>query len=203
MSGKKIAAVLAFIGTLAAGVNAGAAQVIAGSEPTIYVGDFVPVDNAEGNGLLGGVASSMHTRTVNRDAEKFSDAIVAALNDRHVVAARLPDAIPAQGWIVRGVFQSLDKSTHLISLPFSKQKGPNVEVSVTIADAAKDPNTPFAVVGSDAALKGQGNALSWNPYIIGAKLVYKSVEGSKSLDALAGQIADKILQNQSALGQHS
>ena len=58
------------------------------------------------------------------------------------------------------------------------------------------------MIGADAILKGQGSAFGWNPYIIGAKLVIHEVEGRKSMDALADQIADKILENRAGLGRH-
>jgi len=197
-----------FIVAVSAIAAPGRAQLTSGSgsPPTIYVEDFRPVDEAaQGSGPLGAIASSMHRREVDENADRLSDALVAALNSRNASATRLhdTDAVPERGWIVRGVLYSLDKQSHLISLPFQKSGGgPNVEVSVTIADAARDPATPFAVVGTDAALKGQGSALSWNPYIIGAKFIVKKVEGEASIEALAQQIAAKILDSRQALALH-
>jgi hypothetical protein len=133
------------------------------SLPTIYVEDFQPVDEAaQGSGPLAAMSSSMHRREVDENADKLSDALVDALRSKNISAARLheSDALSERGWIVRGVLYSLDKQSHLISLPFHKNGGgPNVEVSVTIANAAKDPATPFAVIGTDERKSG-------TPYII-------------------------------------
>jgi hypothetical protein len=194
---KAIAVIAVF--AVADAIVPGQAQPAPGSAavPTIYVGEFQPVDAAQGHGPLGAIASTMHANTVDQGAKKLSDALVAALHSRKISVMRLHEAdpLPAQGWIVRGVLYSLDKESHLVSLPFHKSnQGPNVEVSVTIADASSAPGKPFAIVGTDAALKGQGSALSWNPYIIGAKLVIDKAESDSSIAKLAQQIADKILQ---------
>jgi hypothetical protein len=108
----------------------------------------------------------------------------------------MPDiaALSHPSWIVQGVFYAMDENSRLITVPFiSKQKGPNVEVSVSIADSAKDPNVPFAVIGTDAVFKGQSTAISWNPYIAGAKFVLHQVQGNDSIQILADDIAQKIL----------
>jgi hypothetical protein len=175
--------------------------------PAIYVGSFQSAEASTGQGFgpLHGLSSSLHTHRVDENAEKLSQALVRALraHGRPAQALSLAGASPSSGWIVRGVFYSLDSDSHLISVPFmGKKKGPNVEVTVTIADAAKDANTPFAVIGTDAALRGQGSAISWNPYIVAAKFVIHTVEGDRSIEALANEIATKILDNRAALDRN-
>ena len=74
----------------------------------------------------------------------------------------------------------MDENSRLISVPFiSTDKGPNVEVSVTVADYAQNPDIPFAVIGTEAVLKGQGTAISWNPYVAAAKFVPASGQGAE------------------------
>ncbi len=180
--------------------RAGFAEEANGSAaPPIYVGEFQPVEQpSSGFGPLHALTSGLHDRSVDKEATALSLAVVRALQNRQIAAQKLaPDGpLPASGWLVRGVFYSLDSGGHLLSLPFlNSHKSPNVEVSVTIADCAKDPATPFAVIGTDAVIKGRGAPIGWNPYVIGARLVIKDVERTNSLDDLAAQIAQKISEN--------
>jgi hypothetical protein len=147
----------------------------------------------------------MQARRVDDSAEKLSRALVKALSDNKVAAASLSPSgpLPTEGWVVRGVFYSL-QDDRLISIPFmGGKKDHNVEVTVTIADASKNLDKPFAVIGTDAALKGQGSSLSWNPYIIAAKFAVNQTQGQKSLDALASEISTKILEHRDDLGQRA
>jgi hypothetical protein len=78
---------------------------------------------------------------------------------------------PSSGWLIQGVFYALDENSRLISVPFvHTDKGPNVEVSVTVTDYALNSDVPFAVIGTEAVLKGQGTAISWNPTLPPQKL---------------------------------
>lgn len=69
---------------------------------------------------------------------RLSSALIAALANRGARAEKLPrDAAvrPRSGWMIQGIFYALDQNSRLISVPFlSKQTGPNVEVSVAVAD---------------------------------------------------------------------
>ena len=61
---------------------------------------------------------------------------------------------------------------------------------------------PFAVIGNEAILKGQGTAVSWNPYVAAAKFVVHQVQGEDSLQLLANQIAQKIVDERQNLVMH-
>jgi hypothetical protein len=65
-----------------------------------------------------------------------------------------------------------------------------------------NPEVPFAVIGTEAVLKGQATAISWNPYVAAAKFVLHQVKGQDSIDVLAGQIAQKIVDEQQTLLEH-
>ena len=52
---------------------------------------------------------------------------------------------------------------------------------------------PFAIIGTDSVLKGQGAPIGWNPYVVSARFVVHRIEGDKSLNDLADQIAQKIV----------
>ena len=53
---------------------------------------------------------------------------------------------------------------------------------MTVADYAQNPDIPFAVIGTEAVLKGQGTAISWNPYVAAAKFVLHQVKGQNSIN---------------------
>ena len=54
----------------------------------------------------------------------------------------------------------------------------------------------------EAVLKGQGTAISWNPAVAAAKFVLHQVKGQNSIDVLAAQIAQKIVDEQQTLLEH-
>lgn len=175
--------------------------------PRLYVGAFKPVEQPpHGFGPLHALNSDVRHVKSSENAARLSSALVAALMKRGARAEELPTDIPQRpqsGWIIRGVFYALDQNSRLISVPLlNKQTGPNVEVSVTIADAAKAPEVPFAVIGNDAMLKGQGTALSWNPYVAASKFVIHQVQGEDSLTLLADEIAQRILEERQNLLTH-
>jgi hypothetical protein len=175
--------------------------------PPLYIGTFKPVEKApEGFGPLHALNSDIRRMKSSENAARLSSALIAALVKHGAQAEKPPtDAAlrPQSGWKIQGIFYALDQNSRLISVPFlSKQKGPNVEVSVTVADYAKNPDVPFAVIGNDAILKGQGTAASWNPYVAAAKFVVHQVQEEDSLQRLADQIAQKILEERQNLVMH-
>jgi hypothetical protein len=182
----------------ATGVDAAEPEAGVTAVPALYVGEFRPVEQApQGRGPLRALNSDYRRVKADRNAARFSAALVEALQKQGLKAAALPEdpsLRPRAGWLIRGVYYALDENSRLISLPLSgSDKGPNVEVSVTVADCAQDPDVPFAVIGSDSALKGQGTPASWNPYVAAAKFVVHRVQGEDSLAQLAAEIARKIL----------
>jgi hypothetical protein len=175
--------------------------------PPLYIGTFKPIEETpEGFGPLHALNSDIRHMKSSENAARLSSALISALVKRGVRAEKLPaDAAlrPPSGWMIQGIFYALDQNSRLISVPFlSKQKGPNVEVSVTVADCAKSPDVPFAVIGNDAILKGQGTAVSWNPYVAAAKFVVHQAQGEDSLQLLADQIAQRILDERQSLLMH-
>lgn len=175
----------------------------AASSPVLYVGQFRPVTTASsGFGPLHAIKSDLHAHRVDDNAAALSRALVKSLSAAHFAAEALPskEPLPKSGWLVSGVFYSLDDGGHLLTIPFlNTKKAPDVEVTVTLADIAKDPHTPFAVIGTDSVLKGQGAPIGWNPYVVGARFVVHRIEGDQSLNDLAGQITQKVLQSRADL----
>jgi hypothetical protein len=175
--------------------------------PTIYVGQFQPIaPNSPGFGPIHLIKSELRTQRTDANAAALSQAVIEALSAAHVRVLPLPSKgpLPDSGWLVSGLFYSLDEGGHLISIPFlSSHKMPDVEVTVTIADCSKEPHIPFAIMGTDAVLKGQKAPVGWNPYVVGARFVVHKVEGEQSLKTLGAQIAQQILQSRSGLAAHA
>ena len=175
----------------------------ASSPPILYVEPFQPVTvKSSGIGPLHAVSSHLHARRADVNAEKLSQALVASLEKLNVDARAAPATVdlPNSGWRIAGVFYALDEGGHLLSIPFfNTQKSPDVQVTLTISDLGKSQSPPFAVIGADGVLKGQGAPLGWNPYVISARLVVHRIEGENTLNSLADQIAHKIVESTPAL----
>jgi hypothetical protein len=175
--------------------------------PVLYVGEFRPIEQApQGRGPLRALNADYRRLKADRNAARFTSALVAALRKQGLRAEALPDdpaPRPAAGWLIGGVYYALDANSRLISLPLSgSDKGPNVEVSVSVADCGHNPEVPFAVLGSEAALKGQGTPVSWNPYVAAAKFVVQRAQGEDSIARLADDIARRILEVREDLLAH-
>jgi hypothetical protein len=175
--------------------------------PALYVGEFRPIEQApQGRGPLRALNSDYRRLKADRNASRFTTALVESLRKQGLRAETLPEdpaARPTAGWLIRGMYYALDANSRLISLPLSgSDKGPNVEVTVTVADCAQNPEVPFAVIGSEAALKGQGTPVSWNPYVAAAKFVVQRAQGEDSVARLADDIARKILEVRADLVAH-
>jgi hypothetical protein len=141
----------------------------------LYVQPFQPVaKGSSGFGPLHAITSGLHAHRVDENAAGLSRVVVASLLKAHIAAQGLPLNAP---------------------LP---QTGPNVEVTVTLADIAKNPDRPFAIIGTDSVLKGEGAPIGWNPYVVSARAVAHRIEGDKSFD-LADQIAQKIAERSADL----
>jgi hypothetical protein len=189
--------VLSSLVLAATGLRAAEPAAALSGVPAVFVGEFRPIEQApQGRGPLRALNANYRQLQADRNASRFAAALVEALRKRGFQAASLPEdpaARPGAGWLIRGLYYALDENSRLISLPLSgSDKGPNVEVSVTVADCARDPDVPFAVIGSEAALKGQGTPVSWNPYVAAAKFVVHRAQGEDSLAQLADEIARKL-----------
>ena len=184
-----------------------AEQTQPASLPKLYVGKFQPVERApNGFGPIHALNADIRRIKADSNAARLSTAVTAELRKLGANADPQSAGTPHQpnsGWLVQGVFYAMDENSRLISVPLvSSDKGPNVEVSVTITDYSLNPDIPFAVIGTEAVLKGQGTAISWNPYVAAAKFVLHQVKGQDSIAVLAAQIAQKIIDEHASLLAH-
>jgi hypothetical protein len=200
-------AVLSPVILVASGAKADDVSSRVSAHPMLYVGKFEPIEHAPtGFGPLHALNADIRRIKADSNAARLSTALTAELRKLGARADSLPaDASrrPTSGWLIKGVFYALDENSRLISVPFvHTDRGPNVEVSVTVADFALNPDSPFAVIGTEAVLKGRGTAVSWNPYVAAAKFVLHQVKGEDSIDVLATQIAKKIIDERQRLLEH-
>lgn len=169
----------------------------------IYVQDFTgayePQQSSSGrSGPLARIRGARANEKASQSASQLTGDIVKEFQAQGFTAKRLePGAtLPAYGWLVKGTFYATDSGGNIIptELLGGEQK-PNTQLSVSVANLAKDPNAPFIVFGKAEALKGQGAPVGWNPYVVAAKFVINTVESATDLDKLAKEIVQTIMQN--------
>jgi Domain of unknown function (DUF4410) len=167
----------------------------------VYVRDFTGTYQPQSQGRQGPLSKLRGARAgekASQSAVTLSKDIVKEFMNQGFKAYRLdPElVIPTDGWLVSGAFYATDSGGNIIptELLGGDQK-PNTEVSVSVANLSKDPNTPFIVFGKAEALKGQGAPVGWNPYVVAAKFVINTVESATDLEKLAKEVVETIMSN--------
>jgi len=181
-------------------------------KPTIYVQDFEAhwgdssgtSSSSSRRGPLSILKSARSSEQATVSAGSLSGAIADEFKAQGMNAQRISReaALPPSGWLVTGIFYALDTKTGLIQMPsfISGQPDPvNTQVTVSVADLAKNPNAPFIVFGTAEALRGQGPPVGWNPYVVAAKFVVGKVESASDIKKLAKEIVTKILENKAEI----
>ena len=195
---------LSSLAALAAAQTTPPADAAAPPKPKkpVYVQDFTGSyqPSSQGrNGPLSRLRGARASEKASQSATALSKDIVKEFGNAGFVAKRLEPGtpLPVDGWLVRGAFYATDAGGNIIptELLGGEQK-PNTQVSVSVANLAKDPNAPFIVFGKAEALKGQGAPVGWNPYVVAAKFVINTVESATDLDKLARDIVQTIMSNQ-------
>ena len=202
--------VLCLVGLVAAAVavaqttstNAPAATPAKPKKPVFvqdFTGAYEPAQSSSGrSGPLARIRGARANEKASQSASQLTNDIVKEFAAQGFTSKRLePGAtLPTDGWLVRGTFYATDSGGNIIptELLGGEQK-PNTQLSVSVANLAKDPNAPFIVFGKAEALKGQGAPVGWNPYVVAAKFVINTVESATDLDKLAKEIVQTIMQN--------
>jgi hypothetical protein len=191
-----------------------AAAVTAGEGPAekgatapraVYVQDFEVAEPESGSpgGPLTRVRTSQRTGKAFQTASSLSNAIAKGFSASGIPSQRLAAhaALPKEGWLVHGVFYARDVKGGILAMPPARGESdaPNTEVTVSVADLAVSPASPFIVFGTAEALRGQGAPAGWNPYVVAAKFVVNRAHSSEDIQKLAGEIVDTILKNKVTL----
>jgi hypothetical protein len=171
--------------------------LVVGGQP-VYVQDLQLAGTQQkgSSGVLGRMRASREQQKSARSAAAVSEAIVREMNNRGIPAHHLTaqQAMPRAGLLVSGVFSEKVPHGLFSSLSSLGSSSPNTEVTLTVSDLTADPNTAVARLGTNGTLKGQGSAVSFNPYAVAVKFVVNKAESASSIDALAKKIVAEMLQ---------
>ena len=212
--------VLAALLVASAAVSAAQSKSSAPAPPvkrTVYVQDFeahmgdpsaAASSGSSHRGPLSLLKNARASEKATMSAGSLSGAIADQLKAQGMNAQRIAReaTLPTEGWLVTGIFYALDTKTGLIQMPsfISGQPDPvNTQVSVSVADLAKNPHAPFIVFGTAEALRGQGPPTGWNPYVVAAKFVVNQVESQADIQKLAREIVDTMMQNKAVVEQQA
>ena len=166
-----------------------------------FTGSYEPAQSSSSTGRSGPLARIRGARAnekASQSASQLSGDIVREFQAQGFTAKRLDtrEPLPTDGWLVRGTFYATDSGGNIISTEMlGGDQKPNTQLTVSVANLAKDPNSPFIVFGKAEAIKGQGPPTGFNPYVIAAKFVINQVESATDLEKLAKEIVQTIMQN--------
>ena len=202
---RRSASVLAALAICSLSAAAQTTSTAAPAKPKkpVYVQDFTgayePAPSSQGrSGPLARIRGARAGEKASQSASQLTGDIVKEFQAQGFTASRLEagKTLPSDGWLVRGTFYATDSGGNVIptELLGGEQK-PNTQLSVSVANLAKDPNAPFIVFGKAEAIKGQGPPTGFNPYVVAAKFVINQVESATDLEKLAKEIVQTIMQN--------
>jgi hypothetical protein len=197
---------------LAQQLGAPAAPGPAPGAPLVYVTDFEldaanvkqdsnPVESVR---PLGGLLPRPFQRHKDPQQQaqqivtKLADALVNDLRAKGLDARRFPNGtpLPAQGWLVRGVFLSVDEGNSMRRAVVGFGAGASqIELAVAVDNlAAQAPQPLYQVIDSESshAKPGAGAAIALNPYVAAAKFVLSRADDRKSVDRAAAEVADSV-----------
>jgi hypothetical protein len=128
----------------------------------------------------------------------MADALVNDLREKGLDARRLPSGapLPAQGWLVRGVFLSVDEGNSMRRAVVGFGSGASqIELAVAVDNlATQAPQPLYQVIDSESshAKPGAGAAIALNPYVAAAKFVLARADDRKNVDRAAAEVADSV-----------
>lgn len=134
----------------------------------------------------------------------MANALVADLGKAGLAARRIPPgaALPAQGWLVRGLFLQVDEGNRLRRAVVGFGAGAT-ELQVAAALDQLSAGTPASFYQLDTnAPSGKlpGAAVTLNPYVAAARFVLAGQDLDRSVDETAGEIAKRVAARVSATG---
>lgn len=101
---------------------------------------------------------------------------------------------PKEGWLVRGVFTEADEGNRMKRAVIGFGAGAtSMEVQVSVADLAVDPDAPFIIFGTIKDPKQMpGAVVTRNPYVAAAKFVLEKNTSEKDVSRTAKEIVQEI-----------
>lgn len=182
------------------------------SPRTVYVEDFVldyqNVQTDQGiRGRVGVLQRVPRVRPQSDPAEQartlvnlLSESLVADLAEAGVPATRLTQgtALPAEGWLLHGVFVEVDEGNRMRRAVIGFGSGAShMEVMVGVNDLATHPEAPFILFGTVTdPSKLPGAVVSMNPYMAVARFVMEKNATEKDVKRTSKEIVNEILKYQ-------
>jgi hypothetical protein len=181
------------------------------SAPVVYVMDFeldaanVTPDQSRLSRArrLAGSLSPLHL--TEQDPQKksqqivtdMSDTLVADLKRDGIEARRLPVGaeVPAQGWLVRGVFVSVDEGNRVrrAVVGFGAGQG-RIELAVAIDQLPNPSPAPlYQTVEGQSDKHAPGAMVKLNPYVAAARYVMAGNDEQANIKQAASQVTDAVV----------
>jgi hypothetical protein len=177
-------------------------RVPAARPATIYVTDFkVDVQNIEAEKRLPPAPPDAAKEPAVRARELvdlMSTSLVQDLTAAGLTARRLAvvDPMPADGWMVRGIFTQAGEGSllHLAVVGFGAGQT-TMQVIVALDDLAHGVPKPFYELSTSAdGARQPGGAITLSPYVASAKFALSGGDLETNVKQTAAKIADNITQ---------
>lgn len=194
--------------SVASGQQSGLAS---GPAPVVYVSDFeldaanITPDQSRLSRArrLAGSLSPLHLS--EPDPQKKSQALVANMSETligdlqrgGIDARRLPAGapLPAQGWLVRGVFLAVDEGNRVrrAVVGFGAGQG-KIELAVAIDTLPVESPAPlYQTVEGQSDKHAPGAIIKLNPYVAAARYVMAGNDEQADIKQAASQVADTVV----------
>ncbi|MBN3752429.1 DUF4410 domain-containing protein [Paraburkholderia sp. Tr-20389] len=211
LKGSVAALWLAAFASLASAQQGGVGNATSASAPVVYVSDFeldaanITPDQSRLSRArrFAGSLSPLHLS--EQDPQKKSQALVASMADTLVAdlqhdgidARRLPVGapLPAQGWLVRGVFLAVDEGNRVrrAVVGFGAGQG-KIELAVAIDGLPVESPTPlYLTVEGQSDKHAPGAMIKLNPYVVAARYVMAGNDQQADIKQAASQVAEAVV----------
>ena len=135
----------------------------------------------------------------------MSESLQKSFEDAGTTAQRIDamKGLPKEGWLVRGVFTEVDEGNRMKRAVIGFGAGAtSMEVQVSVADLAVDPDAPFIIFGTIKDPKQMpGAVVTRNPYVAAAKFVLEKNASEKNVTRTAKEIVQEIQKYRTKLNE--
>ncbi|WP_109481036.1 DUF4410 domain-containing protein [Paraburkholderia sp. C35] len=196
---------------LAASACVAHAQQTGAPAPVVYVSDFeldaadITPDQSRLSRARRFAGSLSPVHPLQQDPQqkaqalvaKMSDTLVADLQHDGIDARRLPAnaPLPAQGWLVRGVFLAVDEGNRVkrAVVGFGAGQG-RIELAVAIDPLPEQSPAPlYQTVDGQSDKHMPGAIVKMNPYAAAARFVMAGNDQQADIKQAAGQVTDAVI----------
>ncbi len=127
----------------------------------------------------------------------MAETLAEDLGKAGLTARRVPAgaALPAQGWLVRGVFLDVDEGNRLRRAVIGFGEGQTrLQLAVGIDDLARGTPAPFYQLDTSAKSRDMpGAAVTLNPYVAAAKFVVAKGDLDRNVKDSAHEVAKTVI----------